>query len=91
MELIYRSEGKEDVLLEDLSALASLPNVSYMAFTPEEALTSVYLRKEMGLSFFDSHYAAAALNSDGEIIAFDTHYDNVEGLKRIEPERIVKS
>ncbi len=91
MELIYRSESREDILLEHLSALASLPNVSYMSFTPEEALTSVYLRKEMGLSFFDSHYAATALNLDGEIISFDAHYDNVEGLKRIDPARVIKS
>lgn len=90
MELIYRSERREDILLEHLSALASLPNVSYMPFTPEEALTSVYLRKEMGLSFFDSHYAASALNLDGEIVSFDAHYDNVEGLKRIDPAGVTK-
>lgn len=90
MELIYRSEGREDILLEHLSALASLPNVNYVPFTPEEALTSVYLRREMGLSFFDSHYAASALNLDGKIISFDAHYDDIEGLKRIDPARVAK-
>jgi predicted nucleic acid-binding protein len=90
MELIYRSENREDILLEHLSALASLPNVDYIPFTPEEALTSVYLRKEIGLSFFDSHYAAAALNLDGKIISFDAHYDNVDGLNRIDPARVAR-
>jgi len=89
MELIYRSEGKEDILMEHLSALASLPKVTYPPFTPEIALAAVYLRKEAGLSFFDSHYAAAALNLDGSIISFDKDYDKVEGLERIEPPEAV--
>jgi predicted nucleic acid-binding protein len=85
MELIYRSEGKEDILLEHISAIAAMPNVVFPPFTPSVALTSIHLRKEIGLSFFDSHYAAAALNLDGKIMSFDADYDKVEGLERIEP------
>ena len=90
MELIYRSEGKEDIIIQHLSAIGSLPNVTYPPFTPVIALTSVHLRKEVKLSFFDSHYAAAALNLDGKIISFDTDYDVVEGLERIEPAKALK-
>jgi predicted nucleic acid-binding protein len=62
MELIYRSEGIEDRLLQDLAALATLPNVEYVPLTPDIAITSVYLRQTFNLTFFDSHYAATALN-----------------------------
>lgn len=48
-------------------------------------VASVYLRQTLGLSFFDSHYAATALNLDGKIISFDRAYDRVPGLTRIEP------
>ncbi len=88
MELIYRSEGIEDQLLKDLAALASLPNVEYIALTPDVAVSSVYLRQILRLTFFDSHYAATALDLDRKIISFDKAYDGVPGLTRIEPERI---
>ncbi|MDG7016435.1 MAG: type II toxin-antitoxin system VapC family toxin [Nitrososphaerota archaeon] len=85
MELVYMSEGLEGRLLEDLSAVAALPNVKYAALTPDVAVASVYLRDSLGLSFFDSHYAAAALRLDGKIISFDRAYDRVPGLTRIDP------
>ena len=85
MELVYRSEQIEDRLLRDLSAVAALPNVRYAALTPDVAVASAYLRSSLGLSFFDSHYAAAALGLDGKIISFDRAYDKVPGLTRIDP------
>ena len=88
MELIYRSEGKEDKLLQDLAALASLPNASYIPLTPDVALASVYLRQTLKLSFFDSHYAATALNTDRLIISFDQVYDRIPGLTRVDPESL---
>ena len=88
MELIYRSEKKEDRLLRDLSAVAALPNVNYAALTPDVAVTSVYLRQILNLTFFDSHYAATALNIDQNIISFDQAYDKVPGLTRIKPDTI---
>ncbi|MGC8912099.1 MAG: type II toxin-antitoxin system VapC family toxin [Nitrososphaeria archaeon] len=88
MELIYRSEKMEDRLLKDLAAIAALPNVKYVALTPDVAVASVYLRQTLGLTFFDSHYAAAALNLDRKIISFDQAYDRVPGLTRIRPETI---
>ncbi|MBC7090719.1 MAG: PIN domain-containing protein [Nitrososphaeria archaeon] len=88
MELIYRSEKMEDRLLKDLAAIAALPNVKYIALTPDMTVASVYLRQTLGLTFFDSHYAAVALNLDRKIISFDQAYDRVPGLTRIRPETI---
>ena len=88
MELIYRSEKKEDQLLKDLSAVAALPNVTYIPLTPDIAVTSVYLRQTLNLTFFDSHYAATALNIDQKIISTDKAYDKIKGLTRINPETI---
>jgi len=88
MELIYRSEKMEDRLLRDLSAIAALPNVRYIALTPDVAVASVYLRQTLNLTFLDSHYAATALNLDRKILSFDQAYDNVPGLTRIKPETI---
>jgi len=88
MELIYRSEKMEDKLLKDLAAIAALPNVNYVALTPDIAVASVYLRQTLNLTFFDSHYAATALKHDRKIISFDQAYDKVPGLTRIKPEAI---
>jgi predicted nucleic acid-binding protein len=88
MELIYRSEKREDKLLEDLAAVVALPNVKYIALTPDIAVASVYLRQTLNLTFFDSHYAATALNLDRKIISFDQAYDKVPGLTRIKPEKV---
>jgi predicted nucleic acid-binding protein len=85
MELVYMSEHIEGRLLDDLSAVAALPNVRYVPFSPDIAVASVYLRSSLGLSFFDSHYAAAALGLDGKIISFDRAYDKVPGLTRTDP------
>ncbi len=85
MELIYKSQRLEDRLLEVMSALLSLPNVNFIPLTPEIVITSVRLRQEFGLSFFDSHYAATAIYLDGKIISFDKAYEGVPGLERIDP------
>ncbi len=89
--MIYKSEGREQDLPEHLAALASLPNVTYLPLLPDAALASVFLRRDSGLSFFDSHYAATALGSDRKIISFDRAYDKVEGLERRAPERVAES
>jgi predicted nucleic acid-binding protein len=88
MELIYRSEKMEDKLLKDLAAIAVLPNVEYIALTPDVVVASVYLRQTLELTFFDSHYAASALSLDRKIISFDRAYDKVPGLTRIKPDTI---
>ncbi|MCD6244519.1 MAG: type II toxin-antitoxin system VapC family toxin [Candidatus Korarchaeota archaeon] len=85
MELIYRSQRRESELLKVMSALLSLPNVGFIPLTPEIVITSIRLREKIGLSFFDSHYAATALYLDGRIISFDEAYDKVPGLVRMDP------
>ncbi len=90
MELIYRSEERESQLFKDLAALASFENITFIPLTPEIALTSVYIRRKWGLSFFDSHYAATALGLDRKIISFDVAYDRVEGLTRIDPKKVIE-
>jgi len=88
MELIYRSEKMEDKLLRDLAAIAALPHVEYVTLTPDVAVASVYLRQTLNLTFFDSHYAATALNLDRKVISFDKAYDTIPGLTRIKPDTI---
>jgi predicted nucleic acid-binding protein len=88
MELIYRSEKIENRLLKDLAAIAALPNVKYVPLTPDIAVASVYLRQTLNLTFFDSHYAATALNHDRKILSYDQAYDRVPGLTRIKPETV---
>ncbi len=88
MELVYRSEGREDALLKDMAALASIPNTVFEPLTPDVALSAVFLRQTFNLGFFDSHYAATALKIDASIISFDRAYDAVKGLKRIDPSSV---
>jgi len=91
MEFIYRSEKRESQMFRDLAALASFENITFVPLTLEIVLTSIYIRREYGLSFFDSHYAATALSLDGKIVSFDKAYEGVRGLQRIDPEELVKS
>jgi len=78
----------EDKLLRDLAAIAALPHVEYVTLTPDVAVASVYLRQTLNLTFFDSHYAATALNLDRKVISFDKAYDTIPGLTRIKPDTI---
>jgi predicted nucleic acid-binding protein len=91
LELIYRSQGIEDKLLDHLAALSALPNVRYVPLTPDLVLASVYLRQTLDLTFFDSHYAATALNLDRHIISTDRAYDTVPGLNRTNPENYARA
>lgn len=88
MELIYRSEQMEDVLLRHMTAIVALPNVTYVPLTPDVVIASVYLRQTLNMTFFDSHYAATALSLDNKIISSNHAYDNVPGLTRIKPDTL---
>jgi predicted nucleic acid-binding protein len=85
MELIYRSERKEESLLGHMAALAAMPNTTFEPLTPDVVLSAIHLRETFHLGFFDSHYAATALSTDSTIISFDLAYDAVKGLRRIDP------
>jgi len=87
MELIYRSEGREESLLGHMAALAAMPNTTFEPLTPDVVLSAIHLRETFHLGFFDSHYAATALSAEASIISFDHAYDSVKGLRRIDPAR----
>jgi len=89
MSLIYRSRSLESELEEDLRLLLSIFNGRTTRLTPLEAMRSVWIRREYGLSFFDSLHAALAMSFDSTIVSFDEAYDEVEGLRRVDPEDLV--
>jgi predicted nucleic acid-binding protein len=68
-----------------MATLTALPSTRFEPLTLEVALSAVYLRQTFSLGFFESHYAAAALDSDETIILFDRAYDGVKGLRRVDP------
>ncbi len=86
MSLIYRSRSMESELEEDLRLLLSLFNGRTTQLTPLEAMRAVWIRRKYDLSFFDSLHAALAMSLDSTIALFDEAYDEVEGLRRIDPE-----
>jgi predicted nucleic acid-binding protein len=85
MELIYKSNDREDDLANHLANLVAIPNISSLALTPKTILLSITLREENNLGFFDSHHAAAALEIDGKIISTDQQFENVSNLELIDP------
>ena len=89
MELIYKSRGREEQLEKDISAIAAIPGLRFLPLKPETVLTAIRLRNRYGLGFFDSHYAASALLTDGRILSFDEAYEEVEGIKRVDPRNLV--
>ena len=88
LELIYKSNHLEEHLARHIAALSTLPNISYANLSVDIVLSSIYLRMTHGLSFFDSHYAATALQGDAQIMSTDQAYEKVPGLKRLNPENI---
>jgi predicted nucleic acid-binding protein len=88
IELIYKSNNLEKQLAQHIAALSTLSNVTIPQISADIILTSIYLREPYNLSFFDSHYAATALQLDAEIISTDKQYQNVPGLTLIDPYNI---
>lgn len=86
MELIYKSNDREDDLANHIANLVAIPNIISIALTPKTILLSITLREDYNLSFFDSHHAATALENDGKIISTDQQYKDVPNLELIEPE-----
>ena len=72
-------------LSEYLAAVSAIHGIEVLPLTPSVAVAAAYLRETHGLSFFDSHYAATALTRDGIIYSFDSAYDKVSGLTRMDP------
>jgi len=72
MELIFKSEGKEEELLDVVTALNGIENIVFLPVTPEIVISSIAIRRNYELTFFDSHYAATALSRDRIIISMDS-------------------
>lgn len=82
-----RKADLDDIVgfFEDLGRLLTLYRLDVLALTCEEIIEAAKLRRDYGLSFYDSHHAAAALLFDSEIISMDGAYDAVAKLKRTDP------
>lgn len=86
MELVYKSNDREDDLANHVANLIAIPNVTSVALTPKTILLSIKLREDYELSFFDSHHAATALENDGKIISTDQQFKKVPNLELLDPE-----
>ena len=53
--------------------------------TCEQIARAAELRREHGLTLYDSHHAASAILYDSRIISTDSAYDSIPGLERIDP------
>ena len=91
MELIYKSEGRETDLIHHVGNLITVPNMTTVPLTPETILLAIKLREDYGLSFFDSHHAASALQGDGKIIGTDQAFKRVKALEVIDPHEITET
>ena len=88
MELVFKSESREDELLGVITALKGIENIEFLPVTPEIVISSIAIRINYGLTFFDSHYAATALSRDRVIISMDNAYDSIPNLTRCDPDEI---
>ncbi|MBN1454892.1 MAG: PIN domain-containing protein [Methanomicrobia archaeon] len=88
LELIFKSEGREDELLDAVTALKGIENIEFLPVTPEIVISSIAIRRNYELTFFDSHYAATALSRDRIIISMDRAYDDSPSLNRYGPDEV---
>ena len=89
LELVFKSESREDELLSVVTALKGIENIEFLPVTPEIVLSSIAIRRNYELTFFDSHYAATALSRDRIIISMDSGYDEIPNLTRSEPDAVL--
>ncbi len=89
MELVFKSESREDELLGIITALKGIENIEFLPVTPEIVISSIAIRRNYELTFFDSHYAATALSGDRIIIPMDSAYDVIPNLNRPEPDEVL--
>jgi predicted nucleic acid-binding protein len=88
MELVFKSESREDELLGVITALKGIENIEFLPVTPEMVISSIAIRRNYTLTFFDSHYAATALSRDRIIISMDKAYEDIPNLNRYEPDEV---
>lgn len=93
-EIFYvsRMEGVSmDELIVRFAALTAIDNLVFLETTYEIDLLALALMKQYKISsIFDAYYAATALNQvpDHTIISTDNVFDNIPGIKRIDPREL---
>ncbi|MEM1582727.1 MAG: PIN domain-containing protein [Candidatus Bathyarchaeia archaeon] len=89
---VSRAEGiSTDELIARFAALTAIKNLVFLETTYEIDLLSLALMKQYNISsIFDAYYAATVLNQvpDHTIISTDTIFDNIPGIKRIDPREL---
>lgn len=92
MYYVSQQEGVSiDEYISRVAALTAIENIVSLETTSEIDLLALALMKQYRFkSIFDAYYAATALNQvpDHSIVSTDTVFDNVAGIKRIDPREI---
>ncbi|MEM2608146.1 MAG: PIN domain-containing protein [Thermoproteota archaeon] len=92
MYYVSQQEGVSiDEYISRVAALTAIENIVFLETTSEIDLLALALMKQYRFkSIFDAYYAATALNQvpDHSIVSTDTVFDNVAGIKRIDPREI---
>jgi predicted nucleic acid-binding protein len=92
---LYYVSMEEGIDLESyiirMAALTSIPNLKFLDTSMEIDILAATLMKQFRLtSIFDAYYAATALNAAGDhtIVSTDEIFDNVTGIKRVDPRKL---
>ena len=83
----YKLTNELRIFLESLSELKSLHIYSTNISDEINAIDEM----ELGLDFDDALQVSAERALNTEIISFDKHFNNLEGIKRLSPSDIVYS
>jgi len=73
-----------------LNAILSSVGLTFYSHINSDRLGAIKNMEKYGLDFEDSMTLQAAISTGStEIISFDKHFDNIPGIKRVEPAEIV--
>lgn len=81
----YRLTDELRIFLESLSELKSLHIYTTNISDEINAIDEM----ELGLDFDDALQVSAARALNAEIISFDKHFNNLEGIQRLNPSDVV--
>lgn len=73
-----------------VNILLHLKNIEWIELTPETCLTASILISEYNISPFDAYHAATALPRDRTILSTEHVYDEIKGIKRIDPKELAE-
>ncbi|MFX0211466.1 MAG: PIN domain-containing protein [Candidatus Hodarchaeota archaeon] len=89
MELIYKSEGREEELTGHVVNLLASKGLNPVSLTSEVILLAITLRNDYNLTFFDSHHVSTTLQGDGILISTDQAFKEIKGLQLTGPEEFL--